>query len=64
VGAPELLGGFTAGLALSLRFYRPFGAFLAGDSNFAHEIESQMNPIIRLFTVSVRRDRLSLDLVL
>jgi Kef-type K+ transport system membrane component KefB len=50
VGAPELLGGFRAGLALSRRFYLPFGKFLAGDSNSAHEIDSQMNPIIRLFT--------------
>lgn len=50
VGAPELLGGFTAGLALSRRFYLPFGAFLAVDSKFAHEIETQMKPIIHLFT--------------
>jgi Kef-type K+ transport system membrane component KefB len=50
VGAPQLLGGFTAGLALSRRFYLPFGAFLAADSRFAHEIEAQMKPIIHLFT--------------
>ena len=50
VGAPQLLGGFTAGLALSRRFYLPFGAFIATDSNFAHEVEAQMKPIIHLFT--------------
>jgi len=50
MGAPQLLGGFAAGLALSRRFYLPFGAFLATDPDFAHEIEAQMKPIIRLFT--------------
>ena len=50
MGAPQLLGGFAAGLALSRRFYLPFGAFLAADSHFAHEIDVQMKPIISLFT--------------
>lgn len=50
VGAPELLGGFSAGLALSRRFFLPFGASLASDTGFAHEIETQMKPIIHLFT--------------
>lgn len=51
VGAPELLGGFSAGMALSRRFFLPFGASLAGgDIDFAHEIEAQMKPIIHLFT--------------
>lgn len=50
VGAPELLGGFSAGLALSRRFFLPFGASLASDAGFAHEIEAQMKPIIHLFT--------------
>jgi Kef-type K+ transport system membrane component KefB len=50
MGAPELLGGFAAGVALSRRFYLPFGAFLARDHRFAQEIESQMKPIIHLFT--------------
>lgn len=49
-GAPELLGGFTAGLALSRRFFLPFGVFIASDTPFAHEIEAQMKPIIHLFT--------------
>ena len=50
VGAPELLGGFAAGLALSRRFFLPFGVALHNDSTFAERIESQMKPIIFLFT--------------
>lgn len=49
MGAPELLGGFAAGLALSRRFFLPFGAALHGDPEFAERIESQMQPIVRLF---------------
>jgi Kef-type K+ transport system membrane component KefB len=50
VGAPELLGGFAAGLALSRRFFLPFGVALRADYQFARRIEFQMKPIIRLFT--------------
>lgn len=50
VGAPELLGGFAAGLALSRRFFLPFGAALARDEDFAEEIERDMKPITQLFT--------------
>lgn len=50
VGAPELLGGFAAGLALSRRFFLPFGMALRTDAVFAQRIESQMRPIIQLFT--------------
>lgn len=50
VGAPELLGGFAAGLALSRRFFLPFGVALHYDPAFAERIEAQMNPIIFLFT--------------
>ena len=50
VGAPELLGGFAAGLALSRRFFLPFGIALRTDEKFAHRIEDQMRPIIHLFT--------------
>jgi len=50
VGAPEMLGGFAAGLALSRRFFLPFGTALHADPKFALRIEEQMNPIIRLFT--------------
>lgn len=50
VGAPELLGGFAAGLALSRRFFLPLGITLRKDENFAKVIEEQMQPIISLFT--------------
>ncbi len=50
IGAPELLGGFAAGLALSRRFFLPFGIALSTDEQFAHHIEMQMTPIIQLAT--------------
>jgi Kef-type K+ transport system membrane component KefB len=49
-GAPELLGGFAAGIALSRRFFLPFGLTLQVDPQFSNEIHSQMRPIIHLFT--------------
>jgi Kef-type K+ transport system membrane component KefB len=50
IGAPELLGGFAAGLALSRRFFLPFGVAIRADRIFAQRISTQMHPIIRLFT--------------
>lgn len=50
MGAPELLGGFAAGLALSRRFFLPFGTALHADPVFAEHIETEMKPIIHLFT--------------
>jgi Kef-type K+ transport system membrane component KefB len=50
MGAPQLLGGFAAGLALSRRFFLPFGVALHADEAFAARIETQMKPIIQLFT--------------
>jgi len=50
VAAPQLLGGFAAGLALSRRFFLPFGAAIRTDEHFAHQIETQMKPIVQLFT--------------
>jgi len=50
LGAPELLGGFAAGLALSRRFFLPFGMALHSDQRFALRIEEQMKPIVHLFT--------------
>jgi Kef-type K+ transport system membrane component KefB len=50
VGAPELLGGFAAGLALSRRFFFPMGLAISTDPKFAHHMEVQMKPIIHLFT--------------
>ncbi|NOY62067.1 MAG: cation:proton antiporter [Gammaproteobacteria bacterium] len=50
LGAPELLGGFAAGLALSRRFFLPLGIALRRDEDFACRIENQMKPIVYLFT--------------
>lgn len=50
LGAPELLGGFAAGLALSRQFFIPFGSFLHESENFSHRVEAQMKPIVHLFT--------------
>jgi Kef-type K+ transport system membrane component KefB len=50
LGAPEILGGFAAGLALSRRFFFPFGAALHRDTAFAKSVEHQLKPIISLFT--------------
>lgn len=49
VGAPELLGGFAAGLALSPQFMPPLGNFLRLNEKFIQKIEHQMKPIIHLF---------------
>lgn len=49
-GAPELLGGFAAGIALSRRFYLPFGLTLRVDPDFGEKIKTQMDPIIQIFT--------------
>ena len=50
IGAPELLGGFAAGLALSRRFFLPFGSALAKEETLANEVEKDMKPIVQLFT--------------
>ncbi|KYJ85515.1 cation:proton antiporter [Sulfurovum riftiae] len=50
MGAPEIIGGFAAGLALSRRFFLPFGVAIGEDQNFAEKIENQMRPIVLLFT--------------
>ena len=50
VGAPELLGGFVAGVALSRRFFLPFGAALHMDPDFTKHVHNEMKPIIHLFT--------------
>jgi len=49
VGAPELLGGFAAGLALSRRFFLPFGLSLAQNHQLADEVDRDMKPIVQLF---------------
>jgi len=48
-GAPELLGGFAAGLALSRRFFLPFGIAVKTKTAFAHKVKNQMKPIVQLF---------------
>lgn len=50
IGAPELLGGFAAGLALSRRFFLPFGMALHNNLEFSEQVTKQMMPIIHLFT--------------
>jgi Kef-type K+ transport system membrane component KefB len=47
LGAPALLGGFAAGLALSRQFSFPF---LLGSKEFSTRVEEQMKPIVHLFT--------------
>ncbi len=50
VGAPELLGGFAAGLSLSRRFFLPFGISMKAEPDFSDRLQQQMYPIVRLFT--------------
>jgi len=50
MGAPEIIGGFAAGLALSRRFFLPFGVAISENRAFSDKIEKQIRPIIFLFT--------------
>jgi len=50
IGVPELLGGFATGLALSRRFFIPFGVALRADPDFSRHVHAEMRPIIQLFT--------------
>jgi len=50
IGIPELLGGFATGLALSRRFFLPFGVALKANPVFSNHVHEQMKPIINLFT--------------
>lgn len=50
VGAPELLGGFAAGIALSRRFFLPLGLTLQLSPGFNRRMHERMKPIIQLFT--------------
>lgn len=51
-GAPELLGGFVAGLALSRQFFLPLGKRRGQYNNegFAQRVEDRLTPIAQLFT--------------
>ncbi len=50
VGAPAILGSFAAGIALSRRFFLPFGAFLSTNEKLLDEVKISMTPIIQMFT--------------
>ncbi|QOY53384.1 cation:proton antiporter [Candidatus Sulfurimonas baltica] len=50
VGAPAILGSFAAGIALSRRFFLPFGAFLSTNEILLDEVKKSMTPIIQIFT--------------
>lgn len=50
LGAPELLGGFTAGLAFSKKFVFPFATYLPQTPAFNHRMEEKIKPIIHLVT--------------
>jgi len=50
LGAPELLGGFAAGIALSKQFFVPFTKLLHDPEEFTKRVHRQMQPIIQLFT--------------
>lgn len=50
MGAPHLIGGFAAGLALSRRFFLPLGAAMRTDPDFTQHVHREMKPLIHLFT--------------
>ncbi len=50
VGAPAILGSFAAGIALSRRFFLPFGAFLNTNEKLHLDVKQSMTPIIQIFT--------------
>lgn len=50
LGAPELLGGFAAGIALSKQFFVPFTKILHDPEEFTKRVHRQMQPIVQLFT--------------
>jgi len=49
-GAPEILGSFAAGIALSRRFILPFGLGLRHDEEFLEKVQSSIRPIAYMFT--------------
>ena len=57
VGSPEILGAFTAGLALSRRFIVPFAAFMSLNEKVIHSVEENIRPLVwvvsPIFFVSV-----------
>ncbi|MBD3790474.1 MAG: cation:proton antiporter [Campylobacterales bacterium] len=49
-GAPEILGSFAAGIALSRRFILPFGLGLNKDAQFLENVKNAIQPISQIFT--------------
>lgn len=49
-GAPEILGSFAAGIALSRRFILPFGMGLRNDAVFLEKVKKAIRPIAQMFT--------------
>ncbi|MFN3813812.1 MAG: cation:proton antiporter [Aquificaceae bacterium] len=49
-GSPEILGAFTAGLALSRRFAIPFAVFLKTDESMAQRVEHTIMPLVWVLT--------------
>jgi len=49
-GAPEILGSFAAGIALSRRFILPFGMGLRNDEIFLDKVKNAISPIAHMFT--------------
>lgn len=49
-GAPEILGSFAAGIALSRRFILPFGMGLKHDELFLEKVKNSIAPIAQMFT--------------
>ena len=50
IGAPSILGAFVAGIALSRRFFLPFGMFLNKKQISIKKTERDLKPIIQLIT--------------
>jgi Kef-type K+ transport system membrane component KefB len=49
-GAPEILGSFAAGIALSRRFILPVGMGLRHDECFLEKVKHSIRPIAQMFT--------------
>jgi len=50
IGAPAILGSFAAGVALSRRFFLPFGTMLQANDKLLYEVKRDITPIIQMFT--------------
>ena len=62
-GAPEILGSFAAGIALSRRFILPFGLGLSHDEEFLDKVQRSIRPSAYSFTpIFFVMDGLSINL--